>query len=166
MGMQAAWEWVSPSAADTQRLGERLGRRLGPGDVVTLSGDLGAGKTALSQAIGTGLEVREPVSSPTFALVHEYAGRVPVWHLDVYRLRSEEELVDLSWQDLLAGGGVLLVEWPERIEAALPAERLEVRLEYVDEDSRRVALAPHGERMAALVAELTAEMEQDAHPGD
>ena len=88
MGMQAAWEWVSPSAAETRRLGERLGRRLGPGDVVTLSGDLGAGKTALSQGIGAGLEVSEPVSSPTFALVHEYAGRVPVWHLDVYRLRS------------------------------------------------------------------------------
>src|SRR2546423_15628180 len=102
------------SVEETQALGEALGRRLGPGDVVGLSGDLGAGKTALAQGIARGLGVEEPVSSPTFALVHEYAGRVSVWHLDTYRVASLDELIDLSWDDLLSGGGVVLVEGPER----------------------------------------------------
>ena len=159
-----SWEIVSRGPEETRALGEKLGRRLEAGDLVTLSGELGAGKTALAQGIAAGLEVVEPVSSPTFALVHEYAGRVPVWHLDVYRLRSLDELVDLSWQDLLAGNGVLLVEWPERIAPALPPERLEVLLEHVDEHSRRLTLTGCGARMEALPASLRAEV--DAGSGD
>lgn len=154
--MQPAWEKTTHSPEETRALGEALGRLLRAGDVVTLSGELGAGKTALAQGIGAGLDVGEPVSSPTFALVHEYAGRMPVWHLDVYRVRSEDELIDLSWQDLLAGRGVVLVEWPERIAPALPAERLEVRLEHVDEQSRRLLVVPHGERGRTLVEALKA----------
>ncbi|HTE18675.1 MAG TPA: tRNA (adenosine(37)-N6)-threonylcarbamoyltransferase complex ATPase subunit type 1 TsaE [Armatimonadota bacterium] len=144
------------SADETRALGELLGRRLGPGDVVCLTGELGAGKTTLAQGMGAGLGVAEPVSSPTFALVHEYRGRLPVWHLDTYRVRSLDELIDLSWDDLLAGGGVVLVEWPARIGAALPAERLDVALEYGEGDSRQIDLLPHGERMRAVVDELAA----------
>src|SRR5256885_14016783 len=95
---------TTQSTEETQALGEILGRLLGAGDVVGLSGELGAGKTALAQGIGRGLGVEEPVSSPTFALVHEYAGRLRVWHLDTYRVASLDELIDLSWSDLLAGG--------------------------------------------------------------
>lgn len=142
---------------ETRRLGERLGERLQPGDVVGLSGQLGAGKTTLSQGIGAGLGVEEPVSSPTFALVHEYQGRYPVWHLDTYRVGSLDELIDLSWSDLLAGGGVILVEWPQRIEAALPLERLDIVLRYVDAESRELVLTPWGERMTALVNQLAAD---------
>lgn len=145
------------SDEETRRFGECLGRLLRAGDVVGLSGDLGAGKTTLSQGIGTGLGVDEPVSSPTFALVHEYAGRLPVWHLDTYRVGSLDELIDLSWDDLLAGGGVILVEWPQRIEAALPAERLDIALRYVAEDVREMALTPHGARMVALLNQLAEE---------
>jgi tRNA threonylcarbamoyladenosine biosynthesis protein TsaE len=148
---------TSRSPAETRRLGEALGARLGPGDVVALRGELGAGKTALAQGIGAGLGVTEPVSSPTFALVHEYAGRLPVWHLDTYRIRSLDELIDLSWQDLLAAGGVILVEWPERIEPALPDERLDVRLEYVDEDTREIRLHARGSRLRRLVDEVMGE---------
>jgi tRNA threonylcarbamoyladenosine biosynthesis protein TsaE len=81
-----------------------------------------------------------------------------VWHLDTYRLRSSDELIDLSWQDLLAGGGVLLIEWPERIEGALPDQRLDIRLEYVDEDSRRLHLLPRGPRFAGVVEEVMNEL--------
>lgn len=161
--MHHEWERLSRSPEQTRALGEALGQRLRPGDVVTLSGDLGAGKTALAQGLGLGLGVEEPVSSPTFGLVHEYAGRCPVWHLDVYRLRSPDELVDLSWQDLLTGGGVLLIEWPERIAGALPEERLEIELEHVDEESRRIRLRPRGARMERLVEAVR---EADARPGD
>jgi tRNA threonylcarbamoyladenosine biosynthesis protein TsaE len=147
-------EIVTAAPEATFALGEALGRRLEAGDLVMLSGDLGAGKTALAQGIAAGLGVTEPVSSPTFALVHEYRGRVRVWHLDVYRLRGPEELADLSWDDLLRGGGVLLVEWPERIREALPPERLDLALEYVDETRRRIAFQPRGERMERVVAEI------------
>ena len=148
------------SPEETRALGELLGRLLGPGDVVTLAGELGAGKTTLAQGLGVGLGVGEPVSSPTFALVHEYHGRLPVWHLDTYRVRSLDELVDLSWQDLLSGGGVVLVEWPERIQPALPPARLHIALEYGDEDTREVRLVPLGERMQAVVDRLAAAWEQ------
>jgi tRNA threonylcarbamoyladenosine biosynthesis protein TsaE len=139
---------------ETRNFGERLGQLLQPGDVIGLSGQLGAGKTTLSQGLGLGLGVEEPVSSPTFALVHEYRGRIPVWHLDTYRVGSLDELIDLSWDDLLAGGGVLLIEWPQRIEAALPAQRLDITLRYVSEDTRELTLVPHGARMTALLHQL------------
>src|SRR5262249_49915787 len=100
------------------------------GDVVCLSGPLGAGKTTLAQGIAEGLGVTEPVSSPTFTLVQEYEGRLPVFHLDVYRLRSLDELWDLSYEDLRADGGVMLIEWPERIAPALPPDRLEIRIAH------------------------------------
>jgi tRNA threonylcarbamoyladenosine biosynthesis protein TsaE len=145
---------TSRSPEQTRALAEALGRRLRPGDVVTLSGELGAGKTVFAQGLGAGLEVDEPVSSPTFALVHEHRGRLPVWHLDVYRVRNADELIDLSWQDLLAGGGVVVVEWPERIAATLPDERLDVKLTYRDPETREIELIPCGERMRQLVASL------------
>ena len=149
------------SAEETHRLGLTLGKRLKPGDGVTLSGELGAGKTVLAQGIAAGLGVAEPVSSPTFALVHEYAGRCPVWHLDVYRLTGPDDLPDLSWDDMLAGQGVLLIEWPERIAAALPEDRLEIALEYGDGDSRQLTLRAHGNRLNEVMTTLE---EADARP--
>jgi tRNA threonylcarbamoyladenosine biosynthesis protein TsaE len=157
--------FTSRSPDTTRSLAEKIGRRLDAGDVVTLSGDLGAGKTLFAQGLADGLDVEEPVSSPTFALVHEYRGRVPVWHLDTYRVHSLDELIDLSWQDLLAGHGVVIVEWPERIAGALPPERLDVRLAYVDPDTRRVELLGRGERMARLVRAVATAGNQDARPG-
>jgi tRNA threonylcarbamoyladenosine biosynthesis protein TsaE len=145
---------TSHSIEETRRLGEALGRLLRAGDVVCLWGEMGAGKTHLAQGIGLGLDVTEPVSSPTFALVHEYQGRLPVWHLDTYRLRSADELIDLSWDDLTAGHGVVLIEWPERIEAALPAKRLDVRLTYRDNDTRELEFVPGDNRMAGVVSAL------------
>jgi tRNA threonylcarbamoyladenosine biosynthesis protein TsaE len=132
------------SAAETRAFGERIGRQLRAGDVVTLSGELGSGKTVLAQGIAAGLGVDEPVTSPTFALVHEYRGRLPVWHLDLYRLSAPQERIDLSWDDLLAGGGVLLIEWPERITAALPPERLDAALRDTGDDTREITLLPRG----------------------
>jgi tRNA threonylcarbamoyladenosine biosynthesis protein TsaE len=145
---------VTRGAEETRALGEALGERLRAGDVLCLSGQLGAGKTTLSQGIGQGLGVTEPVTSPTFALVHEYAGRVPVWHLDTYRVGGPDELIDLSWDDLLAGGGVVLVEWPERIADALPEERLDLELSHGGGDLREIRLLPRGDRMRELVREL------------
>lgn len=133
--------------------GRRLGEMLRAGDVVGLTGPLGAGKTTLAQGIAVGLGVTEPVSSPTFTLVQEYAGRVTVYHLDVYRLRSLDELWDLSFDDLRAAPSVLLIEWPERIAPALPPDRLEIAI-TPDGDARDMTVTAMGHRGQEIVARL------------
>ncbi|HZT42027.1 MAG TPA: tRNA (adenosine(37)-N6)-threonylcarbamoyltransferase complex ATPase subunit type 1 TsaE [Chthonomonadaceae bacterium] len=115
--------------AETRRWGEALGARLQGGQVVALIGDLGAGKTTLTQAIARGMGVTAPVTSPTFTLVHEYAGRIPLFHFDAYRLERPEEMADLGFDEYLEREGVVVVEWADRVEPLLPAERLTLTLE-------------------------------------
>lgn len=132
-----------------------LGRMLQPGDLVTLTGELGAGKTTLAQGVGEGLQVEEPVTSPTFNLLQIYDGRLPFWHLDAYRLHSPEELEDLCWHDPGRSRGVTLVEWPCRLEEALPPERLEIELsEQPEEDCRLLAFLARGPQWAGRLEEL------------
>ena len=136
------------SAAHTAALGRALGGLLEVGDVVSLSGDLGAGKTTFVQGAAEALSVSEPVLSPTFTLVRTYAGRVPVHHVDVYRLRAIQDVLDLGWDELLEGRGVVLVEWGDAIESILPAARLEVRLIIPDgeADARELVVQGLGDR--------------------
>jgi len=122
------------SADETERLGERIGRALGPGVVVALIGELGAGKTTLTKGIARGLQVPDLVHSPTFTLIHEHKGRVPVYHFDLYRLETPEELDDLGYEDYFYGDGACIVEWAEKIEKLLPADRLEIRITGEDDD--------------------------------
>ncbi len=118
--------------------GERLGRSLPPRSVLLFQGELGAGKTTLVQAIARGLGVRAPATSPTYALVHHYDGRRgPVYHLDCYRLKREDEAADLDWETLLRDGDALLIEWPERAGAWVPAPTTRFRLSHLDDPSRR-----------------------------
>ena len=140
-------EVCSRSAAETRALGVRLARVLVRGDVVVLSGDLGAGKTVLAKGIAEGLGVTEPVVSPTFTIVREYEGDVPLQHLDVYRLDHMQEVIDLGLDEILDGHAVTLVEWGEAVGALLPPDRLEVTLslappEEADDDTRLIEL--HG----------------------
>jgi tRNA threonylcarbamoyladenosine biosynthesis protein TsaE len=118
--------------------GERVGRSLAPGDVVTFEGELGAGKTTFIKAIVRGLGVEGSASSPTYALVHRYRGRRgPVFHLDCYRLRHADEAADLDWEGLLGEGDAILVEWPERAGPWLPHPSRRFRLHHLDEPERR-----------------------------
>ena len=123
--------------------GRHFGAAARPPLVVAISGDLGAGKTTLVQAICAGYGVTEPVTSPTFALVHRYeSSRGPVHHLDLYRLGSPGELTNLGWDEIIASHALVLVEWPERAGARLPANAVPIELEHVpDDDSRRLLLA-------------------------
>jgi tRNA threonylcarbamoyladenosine biosynthesis protein TsaE len=146
-------EWMTQSEEETRAVGEVLGQRLGPGDIVCLIGPLGAGKTTLAQGIARGLQVEDVVNSPTFTLVQEYAGRRPVYHLDVYRLSGPEETIDLAIPEMLAAGGVVLVEWPERIAPVLPADRLEIRLEPAG-DNRLIVASALGPRAREILCEL------------
>jgi tRNA threonylcarbamoyladenosine biosynthesis protein TsaE len=145
------------SARATVALGVRLGELLQPGDAVALVGELGAGKTQLVRGIcrGAGVPERE-VASPTFAIIATYRGRIPVHHADLYRLAGEDELHATGFSDLLGGEGALLVEWADRIPGALPAQRLEVRLEHDDRrpSTRHLTICGTGARHAALAREL------------
>jgi tRNA threonylcarbamoyladenosine biosynthesis protein TsaE len=149
------------SADDTSALGARLGELLRAGDVVVLTGDLGTGKTVLAQGIGRGLGVREPIVSPTFTIVREYDGRLPLLHLDVYRLDHVQEAIDLGLDELLDEGRVAVVEWGEVVGALLPADRLEVELallppEEAGDDVRVVELRPLGPSWVARRDDLAA----------
>jgi tRNA threonylcarbamoyladenosine biosynthesis protein TsaE len=133
-----------PSA--THALGVRLGEGLFSGAVVALSGQLGAGKTFLVRAIAEGLGVPDSrvVSSPTFVLIQEYAGRLPVYHFDTYRLKTQTDFASLGIYEYFNGEGVCLVEWADRVAPLLPAERLDVHLEVTGDQSRRLTLIGHG----------------------
>ena len=134
---------ITLDAKELVAWGEALGRNSSAPLLIALSGDLGAGKTTLAQAICRGYGVAEPVTSPTYALVHEYASeRSPVFHIDLYRLTSPAELTNLGWDDIMASHALVIVEWPERAGAALPRDHVPIDLEFVpDDDSRRVLLA-------------------------
>lgn len=145
------------SAAATRALGERLGKLLRPGDVVALLGDLGAGKTQLVRGLCRGAGVPDgEVSSPTFAIVATYRGRLPVYHADLYRIADEDELFATGFGDLVGGDGALVVEWADRVPGALPEDRLTLRLAHHPRlpDVRTVAVQGQGARHAALARAL------------
>ena len=140
----------------TEELGKILGKIVEPGDIITLQGPLGAGKTALTQAIGRGLGVdpRIYITSPTFSLLHEYQGRIPLYHMDLYRLSGEEEVVSLGFREYFSGSGVTVIEWPERLGSLMPAERLEIELVISGEMSRIAKLTGYGSLWQKKVAEI------------
>ena len=148
-------ELVLESAApqETRALGETVAGHLRPGDVVLLSGELGAGKTVFVQGMARGLGYEGPVSSKSFGLMGEYAGRVKLYHADLYRLEDPEQVEELAL-DEISGDGVLVVEWPERGEWALPEEHLLVRLEVTGETTRRLEFVANGERARRLAAAM------------
>lgn len=144
----------STSPDDTIRIGRDLAACLAPGDVVALVGPLGAGKTQLVKGIALGLGVPDErlVNSPTFVLVNEYAGRIPIHHLDAYRLTSAAELEALGFEEMCAGDAVVLVEWADRVEGAIPADALWIDLAVVSDNERRLTLRTASADLAARLA--------------
>jgi tRNA threonylcarbamoyladenosine biosynthesis protein TsaE len=147
-------EFESGSPAETRRLGERLAKLLRAGDIVLLSGELGAGKTCLAQGIGRGLRVAEAVKSSSFVLVNEYNGRLKVYHADLFRLNDPGEVVDLGLEETSADG-VLLIEWPDRAWQEMPPERLLVAFEVTGDRARRIVFEGTGARYEALTGQLS-----------
>lgn len=139
----------------TKEFGEKLGKLLKKGDIVCLNGDLGAGKTTLTKSIGLGLGVEEYITSPTFSLINEYRGRLPVYHFDVYRLENVDELDDLGFDEYFFGGGVCIIEWAEKIEKMLPKETIVVDIESGEDlDKRRVFIGGTGDRYKEVLREM------------
>ena len=132
-------ELISNSPAETEAAGAALAAQLEPGSVVAFTGDLGAGKTAFTRGLARGLGIDEPITSPTFTIVNEYeGGRLPLFHFDMYRLSSSEELFDIGWEDYLARGGVCAVEWSEIIADALESDTIRVDIRRGAHDEQRI----------------------------
>ena len=135
---------ITNNENETVLEGERLGRTLSPGAVVALYGGLGAGKTAFTRGLGAGLGVTENVSSPTFTIVNEYPGDIPLFHFDMYRLETECELFDIGWDDYLDRGGVCAVEWSEKVPSAFPPEAIIIKFDILGDEKRRMEISVGG----------------------
>lgn len=137
-------EFMVHSLEETENFAHKLATFLTPPDVITLEGDLGAGKTTFTQALARGLGITRTVSSPTFTIVKQYVGKYPFNHLDVYRLAGSDE--DLGWDELFYGDAISVVEWAHLIEEDLPTERLEINITRQGDDKRLITVTPMGER--------------------
>ena len=145
---------VTESPQETQQFGMQLGQLAGPGDVLLLVGGLGAGKTCLTQGIAWGLGIEGYATSPSFVVINEYQGRLTLYHIDLYRLDSVEEVADLGLDDYLYGGGVCVVEWADKAWPVLPKDNLTIEMSFVSEYSRDIELRPNGGRYAGMVSRL------------
>ncbi len=143
------------SPAETETLGRRLGALLRPGDVVALSGDLGAGKTVFARGLAAGAGATGYMASPTFTLIREYRGPSRVYHVDLYRLDRSEQLDDLGLDELLDGSGIVVIEWAEKAVPRLPPDHLWITIRFLDrEDARELTLTPKGTRYAGMIEKL------------
>ena len=149
------YQYVSDSETCTHTLGQMLGTLVQAGDVLCLNGDLGAGKTKFAQGVGCGLEIEEAITSPTFTLINEYQGRLPYYHMDVYRLEGVEEMYDIGYEEYFESAGVVLIEWANQVAEILPEERLEIEIQRGEQEEERIiTLKPRGVRYNQLVEEL------------
>ncbi len=153
------FQFYLKSLQDTENFGRQLGQYALPGDVICLDGDLGAGKTALAQAIARGLQVPADcyVTSPSFAIMHEYSGRLTLYHMDFYRLQDSAEVVDLGFDEYFYMAGVTVIEWPNRAADILPLERLSIQIQRNSDESRTLSLESgpqYSHRLLAVVKEF------------
>ncbi len=149
-------EITSSSPDETRHLGMRIGELAKEGDILLLTGKLGAGKTCLTQGIASGLGIEENTPSPSFVLVREFCGRLPLYHMDLYRLDNLNEIADLGLDDYLYGEGVCVIEWAEKGLSLMPPQYMLVNIDYTGETSRRFILEPHGEHYIKMINRLKA----------
>lgn len=153
---------ITGSAEETSKIGEQLGRLLNKGNIVCLSGDLGAGKTAFTKGIAKGMGVEGYVTSPTYTIINEYEGRLPLFHFDVYRLNDVEEMHELGYEEYFFGDGVVVIEWADIVRDIIPGERLWITiLNTKGDNSREIIIEPTGEAYDNIVKG----MERNENPG-
>ncbi len=146
---------VSNSIEETKEIGYMLGKSLDEGDVVCLTGDLGAGKTTITKSIALGLDVHEDVTSPTFTIINEYEGRLPVYHFDVYRINNIEEMYDIGYEEYFYGKGICIVEWASKIEELIPKEHLWIEIKLGNTlNSRELYFRGSTEKFGKIIEEL------------
>ncbi|MGI5084386.1 tRNA (adenosine(37)-N6)-threonylcarbamoyltransferase complex ATPase subunit type 1 TsaE [Treponema putidum] len=133
-------EFIVKTEEDTISLGKKIGKKLKQGDVITLDGSLAAGKTYLTKGIAQGLDIEEDITSPTFTLISEYSGRLHLYHMDVYRLEGVEDFLDLGAEEMLYGEGVCVIEWGEKVQQALPANTIHIKIAVNEDNSRKIII--------------------------
>jgi tRNA threonylcarbamoyladenosine biosynthesis protein TsaE len=146
-----SWKLITHSPEETRELGRSIGRQALPGDIYLLVGQLGAGKTCLTQGIAWGLDIQEYTLSPSFVIMRELHGRLPLYHMDFYRLDNIAEISDLGLDDYLYGQGVCVIEWAEKGLTVLPDDHLLVKISYVSDTERSFDIEPKGERYVRLL---------------
>ncbi len=146
------------SAQETTALGEKLGRRLRAGDVIALFGDLGAGKTTLTRGIAVGMGLDAEIHSPTFTLIHEHPGEVPLYHADLYRLAGEEDVDAIGIEEYIYGDGVTIIEWADRMKSMLPPDRLDIDLRMQGDTHRELSFETDSPRMRAVIEEVLSDV--------
>ncbi len=155
-------KYITESVEETSKIGEQLGRLLSMGSIICLSGDLGAGKTAFTKGIAKGLGVDDYVTSPTYTIINEYQGRLPLYHFDVYRLNDVEEMYELGYEEYFFGDGVVVLEWADIVRDIIPRDRLWITiLNTGGDDSREIIMEPTGE----VYDNILKGMEQYENPG-
>jgi tRNA threonylcarbamoyladenosine biosynthesis protein TsaE len=149
-------KFITHSAEQTQQVGISIGKLAEPGDLFLLIGDLGAGKTCLTQGIAYGLDIQEYTLSPSFVIMRELHGRLPLYHMDFYRLENIAEISDLGLDDYLFGKGVCVIEWANRGLTVLPEDHLLIGIKYLADNERSFVIVPRGERYIRMVQQLKA----------
>lgn len=135
---------VTRSEEETLKIGARIGEKLNPGDVISLNGELGAGKTYITKGIAKGLGVEDYITSPTFIIVNEYEGRIPLYHFDVYRINDIDEMYEIGFDEYLYGNGVCIVEWGKIVEELLPEYVIKIDIIKIDDNTREIIINENG----------------------
>ncbi len=151
--IKITFQWRSQSPEETIKLGQVFGEVLEAGSIIALIGDLGTGKTTFTKGVvrGLGGSDDDEVTSPSFVLVNQYQGRLPIYHLDLYRLEEERELNDLGWEEFVFSPGITLIEWAEKIIPFLPPEFIEVNFQWLDQNIRELTFVGHGEQGRKII---------------
>jgi len=145
---------ISKSPEETKKIGREVGKLAKPGDLLTFYGELGAGKTCFIQGISQGLEVKDYVTSPSFTIVNEYQGKIPIYHFDLFRLDHAEDILELGYEEYFYGEGLTVIEWAEKIEHCLPKEHLKIDIRFTDYYQRKISFIPQGDRFNHFLEEL------------
>lgn len=145
---------ISKSPEETKKLGREVGKLAKPGDLLAFYGELGAGKTCFIQGISQGLEVKDYVTSPSFTIVNEYQGKIPIYHFDLFRLDHAEDILELGYEEYFYGEGLTVIEWAEKIEHFLPQEHLKIDIKFKDYSQRKISFIPQGDRYNHFLEEL------------
>jgi len=148
-------EMVSPTPQHTERIGSVLGKMLEGGEIIALSGELGSGKTTLVRGIAHGMGFnRDEIASPSFTLINEYDGPLPLFHIDLYRLEGERDLYEIGYEEYVGGNGAVVIEWADKVPQAVPKECLWITLKYLDDKRREIVMWAEGEKYDKLIEEL------------
>ena len=139
---------------ETKKLGKEVGKLARPGDLLAFYGELGAGKTCFIQGISRELEVQDYVTSPSFTIINEYHGKIPIYHFDLFRLNNAEEILELGYEEYFYGEGLTVIEWAEKIEQLLPKEYLKIDIKFKDRYERTISFIPQGDRFNKFLKEL------------